>query len=206
MNQLQDQDDELRAIWQRHDTQSSKEKLTMNVKLLNEKRRSLHDFVQGGSSNTYLLVLSFAPLFALGMWKARQIALMQIGNLIVMLVLLAGALATWLYQRAERKLDQVDLNMREFQVLLLQFINRSIAFSKGTKFWFAPPLFLGIALAAYPALNRFWSPLWCVVALSVVFVFFEYSIWIMNDLRRVDELQRRKSEVESLLQEMDEGK
>jgi len=206
VNQPQDQGDELQAIWQRDESHSSKEEVMVNVKLLQEKRRSLHDFVQVGSSNSYLLVLSFAPLFALGIWKARQIALMQIGNLIVMLVLLAGALATWLYQRAERKLDQVDLNMREFQTLLLLFINRSIAFTKGIKFWFAPLLFFGISLAAYPALNRFWSPLWCIVALSLVFIFFEYSIWIMNDLRRVGELQRRKSEVERLLVEMNESK
>ena len=178
----------------------------VNVKLLQEKRRSLHDFVQVGSSNSYLLVLSFAPIFALGIWKARLTSLMQFGNLMITLVLLGGALATWLYQRAERKLDQVDLNMREFQALLLGFINRSIAFSKGIKFWFAPLLFFGISLAAYPALNRFWSPLWCIVALSLVFIFFEYSIWIMNDLRRVGELQRRKSEVERLLAEMNESK
>jgi amino acid permease len=204
MKEPQDQDNELQSIWQRNDAPQSEEEITMDMKLLQEKRRSLHDFVQGGSSNNYLLVLSFAPLFALGIWKTRQLALMQIGNLIVMVVLLAGALATWLYQRSERRLDQVDLNMRDFQRLLLHFIDRSIAFSKGIKFWFAPALFFGIALAAYPVLNRFWSPALCIAALSSVFVCFEYSVWKMEDLRRVRELQRRKNEVESLLKEMDE--
>ena len=175
----------------------------MRVKLLREKRRSLHDFIQGGSSNNYLLALSFAPLFGLLTWKTREIPLMWMGNLIVALVLLAGALATWLYQRSERRLDQVDMNMRDFQMLLLRFINRSIAFSRAIKFWFVPLLFLGIALAAYPSLSRFWSPALCLVALAVVFLGFEYSVWTVCDLRRVGELQRRKIEVESLLKEMD---
>ena len=203
MREPRDQSDELQAIWQRNDAGQSREEITMHVKLLREKRRSLHDFIQGGSSNPYLLVLSFAPLFALLTWKTRQIPLMRIGNLIVASVLLAGALATWLYQRSERRLDQVDLNMRDFQTLLLRFINRSIAFSRGIKFWFTPLLFLGIALATYPALSHFWSPTLCIVALGLVFLGFEYSVWIMCDLRRVEELQRRKSEVESLLKEMD---
>jgi len=201
----QEQDDELRSIWQRDEPKHSKEEMTMNLKLLQEKRRSLHDFVQGGNSNNYLLVLSFVPLFALGIWKARQIPLVQIGNLIITLVLLSGALATWLYQRGERKLDQVDLNMRDFQMLLLRFINRSIAFSRGIKFWFGPPLFFGISLAAYPVLNRFWSPFWCIVALAIVFVSFEYLVWNMEDLRRVGELQRRKREIETLLAGLEEG-
>ena len=178
----------------------------MHVKLLQEKRRALHDFVQGRSSNTYLLVLSFAPLLALEIWKTRQIALMQIGNLIMMVVLLAGALATWLYQRSERRLDRVDLNMRDFQRLLLQFIDRSIAFSKGIKFWFVPLLFFGIALAGYPALNHFWSPALCIAVLSLAFVCLEYSVWKMEDLQRVGELQARKKEIENLLKEMDECK
>ena len=200
MKEPRDQSDELQSIWQRNDAVQSREEITMHVKLLQEKRRSLHDFIQGRSSNTYLLVLSFAPLFALLTWKTRQVPLMRIGNLIVALVLLAGALATWLYQRYERRLDQVDLNMRDFQTLLLRFINRSIAFSRGIKFWFAPMLFLGIALAAYPALTHFWSPTLCVIALSLLFLGFEYSVF---DLRRIRELQQRKSEVESLLKEMD---
>jgi hypothetical protein len=202
MNEPQDQGDQLRSIWQKEHPQRSKEEMTMNMKLLQEKRRSLHDFVQGGSSNSYLLVLSFAPLFAIGVWKARQIPMMQIGNLIITLVLLAGALATWLYQRSEKSLDHIDLNMREFQTLLLQFINRSIAFSKGIKLWFAPLLFLGISLAAYPILNHFWSPGWCIAVLALAFVCFEYSVWKICELRQIWELQRRKSEVESLLAEM----
>jgi hypothetical protein len=200
----QDQGDELQSIWQRNDAPESEKEIAMHMNLLQEKRRSLHDFVQGGSSNNYLLVLSFAPLFALGIWKTRHIALMQIGNLIVMVVLLAGALATWLYQRPERRLDQVDLNTRDFQRHLIHFINQSIAFSKGIKLWFAPVLFFGIALTAYPALNHFWSPALCIVALALLFVCFEYSVWTLCELPRVEELQRRKNDVESLLKEMDE--
>lgn len=177
----------------------------MHLKLLQEKRRSLHDFVEGASSNTYLLVLSFAPLFALGTWKTRVSAPMRIGNLIVMVVLLAGALATWLYKRSEKRLDRVDLNLRDFQRLSLQFIDRSIAFFKGIKFWFAPLLFFGISLAAYPALNHFWSQSLCIVALALVFLCFECSVW-MCDLGRVRELERRKIEIESLLEEMDGSK
>lgn len=202
----EDQGDELRSIWQRDNARHAKEEVAMSVRLLKEKRRSLHDFVQVGSTNTYLLVLSFAPLFALGVWKARQISLMQIGNLIVMLVLFAGALATWIYQRSERRLDQVDLDMREFQILLLRFINRSIAFSRGIRFWFAPLLFFGISLVGYPILNRFWSPALCITALSLLFACFEYSVWNMCELRQVGEFQRRKREIESLLKEMDESK
>jgi hypothetical protein len=205
MNESQDRKD-LRAIWQRNDFRDSEEEVTMNARLLQEKRRSLHDFVQGGSSNSYLLVLSFAPLFAFGIWKTRHIPLMQIGNLVITVVLLGGALATWLYQRAERRLDRVDLNMREFQTLLLRFIDRSITFSRGIRLWFIPPLFFGIALAAYPALKQFVPPTWCIVALAVIFACFEFAVWRMCDLPRIGELQKRKREVESLLAEMNESK
>jgi hypothetical protein len=205
VNQHREQSDDLQSIWQAGDSKFSEGEINMYTKLLREKRRSLHDFVQSGNSNTYLLALSFTPLFASLAWKTRAASLMLTGNLIVTVVLLVGALATWFYQRSERNLDGADLSIRDFHVLLLQFINRTIRFSKGIKYWFAPALFLGISLAAYPALNHYLAGIACVGVLALVFVLFEFAVWCMQDSGRVAELERRKSEVECLLKEMSHG-
>jgi|GEM_PF-5461857 hypothetical protein len=199
-------DDELRRIWIQGVENSNMEQLHMNVKLLREKQRSLHDFLHIASSNTYLLALSFVPIFVLLALKLHHISTMQIGNLLIAVVLLIGAAITWQFdRRADARLNELNLGILDYQSRFLLTIEESIKFSKSIKFWFVPALFTGISLAAFPVLNQYFPISFCAIVLFGVLVCFEFSVWRFCDRKRVRELQQRKAEVESLVKDMASG-
>ena len=204
MNEPQNPHDSLKDVWQKEDKGSDSDReLVISRKLLREKRQSLHDYLQIASTNTYLLALSFVPLFILLAFKKRSVELMLIGNVIVVFMLLSGTFITWLFQRrAESKLVEWEANVLEYQKRLIETIEENIAFSRAIKYWFAPPLFIGISLAAFPNMHRFLSAPVCIGILCGVFICFESCIWIMSDRKRVQELERRKADVRKLIEEL----
>jgi hypothetical protein len=204
MNEPQNPHDSLKDVWQRESEGFDSEKeLVMSRKLLRAKQQSLHDYLQIASSNTYLLALSFVPLFILLALQKRSVELMLIGNIVIVFVLLSGTLITWLFQRrAESKLVEWDMNVLEYQKRLIETIEENIAFSKAIKYCFAPPLFLGISLAAFPNMHHFLSTPVCIGILGVVFICFESCIWMMSNRKRVQELERRRADVQKLIEEL----
>jgi hypothetical protein len=206
MSEQQHPTDHLKEVWAQIGSKSSSEEHVTSLSLLREKQRSLHDFLHIASSNTYLLALSFVPLFVLLALRMRSIVLMGVGNFIIAVVLLFGALITWLFERrADSQLDELNVSALDYQSGVLRTIEENIRFSKGIKFWFAPFLFLGISLAAFPIMTHFLPVLISFGALFGCWICFEYYVWRLHDLKRVGELQRRKVEVESLIREMTIG-
>jgi len=203
MTPPQDQPEDLQNIWRKNNMRPTAEDYSMMLKLVQEKRRSLQDFLRGEDLTSYMIALSFAPLTALAMWKSRPVLLMQLGFSIVTVTLVAGAVVTWVNQRRASALRQMDLSVREYQTQLLRFFDQRIRFSKGVKYWYAIPLLLGFSLAVYPIVSHFIPQPWSILLVTAVFVALEYSIWRMHEVQRVTDLQRRKDEVQNLLRDMD---
>ncbi len=88
--------------------------------------------------------------------------------------LVVGAVVTWINQHGGSALRQMDLSVREYQAQLLRFLDQRIRFSKGVKYWYAIPLFLGLSLAIYPIASYFLPPFWS--PLLIVAMFFRLSI------------------------------
>jgi hypothetical protein len=198
------QPDDLQSLWRTNDTKPIKEDYSIMLRIAQEKQRSLQEFLHGEDSTNYLLALCLAPVFAVATWTTRTNPVMQLGNLVITLTLVAGAVITWVNHRRAESLLKIDLSVREYQMQLLQFYDRQIRFSKGIKYWYVIPLFCGISLVGYPILRHFLLPqLWSILIFAVIFAGFESYVWRVSDVKRVADLKRRKTEMQSILDDID---
>jgi hypothetical protein len=164
MNSPHTEPDDLQSLWLKDNSTPSTEDYSIMLRIVQEKQRSLQDFLRGEDTANYLLAL-LAPLTAVYIWL-RPIPMMQLGNLILTLTLISGGVVTWINNRRARPLLKIDLSIREYQSLLLQFYDQQIRYSKSIKYWYAIPISLGISLAGYPILRHFLlSPPWSILLL-----------------------------------------
>jgi hypothetical protein len=197
------QPDDLQSLWRNDNTKPIKEDYSIMLRIAQEKQRSLQEFLRGEDSTNYMLALCIAPLTAAYIWL-RPIPMMQLGNLVITTTLIAGALVTWVNHLRADRLLKLDLSVREYQAQLLRLYDRQIRFSKSIKYWYVIPLFFGISLVGYPILHQFRLPqFWSILLFLTLFVVFEFYVWRMCDVKRVSDLQRRKNEMQSVLNEMD---
>ncbi len=207
MNVPHDESDDLQEIWRKDSPESKAEENSMMLRLVQDKGRSLQDWLRGEDMTSYIIALSFAPLTALAVWKSRPVLLMQIGYSMMTAILVAGAIVTWINQRrATALLRNLDISVREYQTHVVEVLEQRIRFSRGIKYWYAIPLFLGFSLAIYPIVRHYLPQPWSILLVAVMFMALEYSTWRMHDLKRVPDLQRRKEDLEHLLREMEQDK
>ncbi len=206
MNVPHDGSDDLQNIWRKDNREPSAGDNSMMLRLVQEKGRSLQDLLRGEDLTSYMIAFSFAPLTAFAVWKSRPMLLMQIGFSMMTAILVAGAIVTWIYQRRANALRRLDVNVREYQTQVVRVLEQRIRFSRGVKYWYAIPLFLGFSLAIYPIIRHYISLPWSILLVSAVFVLLEYSTWRMHDVKHVTDLLRRKGDIENLLREMERGK
>ncbi len=200
------QPDDLQSLWRNCDTKPVKEDYSIMLRIAQEKQRSLEEFLHGEDSNNYLLALCLAPVFALITWMTRRNPVMELGNLVITLTLIAGAVVTWVNHRKAKPLLKIDLSVREYQARLLQLYDREIRFSKGIKYWYMIPLLCGVSLIGFPILHHFLVPqLWSILLLGALFVALESYVWRISDVKRVADLKRRKTEMQGVLDELDRG-
>lgn len=198
------QPDDLQSLWRGGKTNPMTEDYSIMLRIAQEKQHSLRDFLRGEDSATYMLTLCLAPLLAFATWRTGKIPIMQLGNLVLTLTLVVGALVTWINRLKANRLLELDLSVRDYQVQLLRFYDRQIRISKGIKYWCVIPLFFGFSLVGYPIAGFFHFALpWFVLAILALFAGFEYYTWLACDVKRVKDLKRRKDEMQSLLDEMD---
>jgi hypothetical protein len=197
------QADDLQSLWLKDNAKPRTKDYSIMLRIAQEKQRSLEEFLHGEDTANYMLALCIAPLTAVFIWL-RPIPMMQLGNLILTLTLIAGAVATWVNQRRARPLLKIDLSVREYQTQMLRLYDRQIRFSKGLKYWYVIPLFVGISLIGYPVLRHLHVPqplsILLILAASAAF---EYSVWRIYDVKRATDLQRRKDEMKDVLNDMD---
>ncbi len=206
MNKPNDESDDLQDIWLKDQREPKAEENPMMLRLMREKGRSLQEWLRGEDLTGNIIALSFAPLTALAGWISRPILLMQIGYSMMTEILVVGAIITWVNRgRATAALRSVDGSVREYQTRVVQFLEQRIRFSRGIKYWYAIPLFLGCSLAIYPIVRHYLPQAWSILLVALMFITLEYSTWRMHDLQHVADLQRRKEDIESLLREMEQG-
>lgn len=198
------QPDDLQSLWRNGDTKPVKEDYSIMLRIAQEKQRSLEEFLHGEDSNNYLLALCLAPFFALITWMTRRNPMMELGNLVITLTLIAGAVVTWVNHRKAIPMLKIDLSVREYQARLLQLYDREIHFSKSIKYWYMIPLLCGVSLVGYPILHHFQLPqISSILLLAALFVALETYVWRVSDVKRVADLKRRKTEMQSVLDDMD---
>ena len=73
MNLPHDHEDELQSIWRKDAADSRKEDYTMTLQLVREKGRTLHEFLRGGDTVSYMLLV-FVPVVGTALflyWKSH---------------------------------------------------------------------------------------------------------------------------------------
>lgn len=196
--------DDLQKIWRENHIESKGDDVSMTLQLLREKQRSLSDLVWGQNLAEYLLSLAFSPLTALAALRAEN-SISQLGYGIVTVMLLASPIVLWVNDRGASLRRDIDLNVAEYHKKLLHSYDRRIRFLKSVKFWCAIPLFFGCFLALLPVSARILPAPWGIVVILASLVTAWLSVWHMNDVRRVRELQRRRDEVRILIEQMNLG-
>jgi hypothetical protein len=202
MSRPQDPFDDLQRIWQEDQPRPEREDTSMLVRLVQEKQRSFRDLVRGQNLAEYVLSLAFAPLTALAAWKVTE-PVIRLGYGIVTVTLVAAAVVVWVHERTIRSVPPFDLNVRKYQGMLLHSYDRRIRYLKRNKYWYAIPLFLGASLVTVPTALRILPGPWGILLPLGLMLVAWISIWRMNDVRRVADLQQRKDEVKGLIDEMD---
>jgi hypothetical protein len=203
--------DELQSLWLK-DNPKPTEDYSMLLRIVQEKQHTLQEFLRGEDNTTYLIALGLAPLTALCIWMVGPhitrhyghfIRMIQLGFLVVTLTMIASAVVTWINHRRVAPLLKCDLSVREHQTLLLRFYDQQIRFSKGLKFWYGIPIFLGCSLAGYPVAHHYLRQPWSTLLIAAIFVIGMYFVRLGGDVKRVNDLQRRKDEMQGVLDEME---
>jgi len=202
MSLPQDQPDELQKIWQGNTVVHDKEDHSMMIKLLQEKQRSFRDFVSGDDYAGYMIILMCAPLAAFGAWKAHPLILMQLGYLIWTVMFVVGAAVVWISERKSRALCGIDLSIRAYHRELQQLYERRIRFLRSIKYWFTIPFIFGMFLVLSPIAGRILAKPWDIFLIIGLMVLFWLAVWYQNDFRGVKRIQARKSEVDTLLDQL----
>jgi hypothetical protein len=203
--------DELQSLWLK-DNPKPTEDYSMLLRIVQEKQHTLQEFLRGEDSANYLLALCFAPLTALCIWMVGPhltrhysyfVRMIQLGFLLMTLTLIASAVATWINHRKVAPLLKCDLSVREHQLQLLNFYDAQIRCLKSIKFWFGIPLLAGASMALYPVVHHYLHQPWSTLMIAAIFVTAEYFIWRASDVQGVKNLQRRKDEMQGVLDEME---
>jgi hypothetical protein len=203
MSPADDQPNDLQRLWQETGEQSREEDHSMLLRLAQEKQRSLLDLLREQNMTAYVISLGFAPLTAVAAWKGRNSLWLLSGYLLMTATLVAGAVVVWLKARKANATKLLDLSIREHQQQLIQLYDSRVTFSKGIKYWYAIPLFLGAGLVCYPISGHFLGRMWGTVLVVGFLLICWVGVWHMHDVRAVTDLRRRREEVRQLLDEMD---
>jgi hypothetical protein len=174
------------------------------MELLFEKQRSFHDFVHGDDYAGFIVVLIYTPITAIAAWMAHSHVQMQLGFMLLTAMFIAAAAVAWITNRKSKVLCGIDLSIRDYHRELQQLIERRIRFVKSAKYWFAVPFTVGIFLIFTPVTGLFCKKPWDILLVIGIIVLFWISVLYERDYLMAGRLQRRKSEVDALLQRMDQ--
>jgi len=211
MNPTDSEPDELQSLWLK-DNPKHTEDYSMMLRIVQEKQRSLQDFLHGEDNANYMATFCLAPLTALCIWMVGPhltrhyspfVRMIQFGFLLMTLTLIASVVVTWINHRRVTPLLKCDLSVHEHQVLLLRFYDAQIRFSKNIKFWFGIPYLAGASMALYPVAHHYLRQPWSTLLIAAIFVVGVYFVRLGGDVKRVNDLQRRKDEMQGVLDEME---
>jgi len=201
MNLSHDHEDELQSIWRKDAADSRKEDYTMTLQLVREKGRTLHEFLRGGDTVSYMLLV-FVPVLILNAWRWRMF---RLGNLVLAITLAAMGVVTWINARRASAALENDWDLRAYQENLLHFIDERIRYLRNVKYWFGIPFLFGLSILAYSIAHHFTANAWSILAITSVWFPFGYCVlWYCIEKKGVVDLKRRRDDVESLLRNMDQ--
>ncbi len=204
MNSSEDQPDELQRIWQRNNDGGNEQNHAMMIELLREKQRSFRDFVHRDDYAGYMIVLIFAPLTAFAARRAHPLFFMQLGYLIWTVLFVAGAVVAWIASRKSHILLGIDSSIVEYHRELQQLYERRIRFLKSIKYWFSIPFITAMYLVLSPIAGRILEKPWNLFLVIGLMLLFWLAVWYQNDISRVKSMEARKSEIDRLLNQMNQ--
>jgi len=136
-------EDDMQSLWQQQND-IEKEKTTMWMQLIEEKRTGFDRLVRAANQSEYMGALILSPILAVLAWKAKYpLAQASYGLWSAAWAILA--FVTWLAHR-ERPERSVDGSLREHLQALMKSYDRRIRFLRGAKLGVSIPISAGLGM------------------------------------------------------------